>query len=115
MAKDTNKLAVVTGAGSGIGRTVALALSHKRLTVLAAGRRLQPLKETADIAVSGVKPVSADVATVAGRAAIVSELGEDGYIFSYTQPAPCEYNDSPISLPKPGVRSWPPIWTLDCT
>lgn len=77
MAKDTNKLAVVTGAGSGIGRTVALALSHKRLTVLAAGRRLQPLKETADIAVSGVKPVSADVATAAGCAAIVSELGED--------------------------------------
>jgi NAD(P)-dependent dehydrogenase (short-subunit alcohol dehydrogenase family) len=77
MAKDTNRLAVVTGAGSGIGRAVALALSHKRLTVLAAGRRLQPLEETADIAVSGVKPVSANVAAAAGRAAIVSELGGD--------------------------------------
>jgi NAD(P)-dependent dehydrogenase (short-subunit alcohol dehydrogenase family) len=77
MAKDTNKLAVVTGAGSGIGRAVALALSHKRLTVLAAGRRLQPLEETADIAVGGVKPVSADVATAAGRATIVSELDDD--------------------------------------
>lgn len=55
MAKDTNKLAVVAAAGSGVGRAPALALSHKRLTVLAAGRRLQPLKETADSAVSGDK------------------------------------------------------------
>ncbi|MDH3670099.1 MAG: SDR family oxidoreductase [Gammaproteobacteria bacterium] len=77
MAKDTSRLAVVTGAGSGIGRAVALALSHKRLTVLAVGRRLPPLKETADMATGGVRVLNADVATAAGRAAIVDELGGD--------------------------------------
>ncbi|MFQ5545834.1 MAG: SDR family oxidoreductase, partial [Acidiferrobacterales bacterium] len=75
MAKDTNRLAVVTGAGSGIGRAVALALSNERLTVLAAGRRLQSLTETADMAMGRARPVRADVTSAAGRAAIVSELG----------------------------------------
>ena len=40
--------AVVTGAGSGVGRAVALALIGRGWTVALIGRREQPLRETAD-------------------------------------------------------------------
>ncbi|MEW1656533.1 SDR family oxidoreductase [Streptomyces sp. NPDC093707] len=41
------KVAVVTGAGSGIGRAVALALAADHWTVVLAGRRVEALEETA--------------------------------------------------------------------
>lgn len=44
---DARKVAVVTGAGSGIGRAVAVALSKAGFTVVLAGRRAAALKETA--------------------------------------------------------------------
>ena len=46
MASDA-KVAVVTGAGSGIGRAVALALLTEGYAVVLAGRRKEPLEETA--------------------------------------------------------------------
>ncbi|WP_406395835.1 SDR family oxidoreductase [Streptomyces sp. NBC_00887] len=41
------RIAVVTGAGSGIGRAVALTLEEAGWTVILAGRREEPLEETA--------------------------------------------------------------------
>ncbi|MDX1488586.1 MAG: SDR family oxidoreductase [Acidiferrobacterales bacterium] len=67
--------AVITGAGSGIGRAVAIELSKEPLTILAIGRRLDALKETAAQAPGEVLPLSADVATEAGRTAILAQLG----------------------------------------
>ena len=43
----TSKIAVVTGAGSGIGRAAALALMKDGWSVVLAGRRQQPLQEVA--------------------------------------------------------------------
>lgn len=43
----TNKVAVVTGAGSGIGRSAAIALVEQGWRVVLAGRRKQMLEETA--------------------------------------------------------------------
>jgi NAD(P)-dependent dehydrogenase (short-subunit alcohol dehydrogenase family) len=43
-----NKIAIVTGAGSGIGRAVAIALNNDGWTVVLAGRREQKLVETAN-------------------------------------------------------------------
>jgi NAD(P)-dependent dehydrogenase (short-subunit alcohol dehydrogenase family) len=57
------RFALVTGAGSGIGRASALALSRAGYTVALAGRRLAALEETAAMAERGAPmlPISADV------------------------------------------------------
>jgi NAD(P)-dependent dehydrogenase (short-subunit alcohol dehydrogenase family) len=45
-----NKVAIVTGAGTGIGRAVALALLEEEYAVVLAGRRKEPLDATARMA-----------------------------------------------------------------
>ena len=49
----TNKIALVTGAGSGIGRAASLALQQACYSVVLAGRRAAQLEETAARAKSG--------------------------------------------------------------
>ena len=49
MTKPT-KIAVVTGAGSGVGRATALALSRENYAVVLAGRRINLLEDTAKLA-----------------------------------------------------------------
>ena len=41
------KVAIVTGAGSGVGRAVSLALMRDGYGVVLAGRRQEPLEDTA--------------------------------------------------------------------
>ncbi|MFD9796257.1 SDR family oxidoreductase [Streptomyces sp. NPDC059070] len=62
-ASAARKTAVVTGAGSGIGRSVALALAAAGWSVALAGRRAEPLAETAALAGpdADVLPVATDV------------------------------------------------------
>jgi NAD(P)-dependent dehydrogenase (short-subunit alcohol dehydrogenase family) len=58
------KIAVVTGAGSGIGRAVALALHGVGYAVVLAGRRMAALEETAakcDALQPAMKPIQTDV------------------------------------------------------
>ena len=46
----SGKVAIITGAGSGIGRRVAIELLRQQMNVVLAGRREQTLRETADMA-----------------------------------------------------------------
>ena len=55
-----SKIALVTGAGSGIGRNAALALSKAGWTVIGTGRRQEPLNETAGMG-DNIFAISSDV------------------------------------------------------
>ncbi|MBO9400966.1 SDR family oxidoreductase [Shimia sp. R9_3] len=56
------RIAVVTGAGSGLGRALAIALTAKGITVAGLGRRAEKLEETAVLAGAQFLPIVADVA-----------------------------------------------------
>jgi NAD(P)-dependent dehydrogenase (short-subunit alcohol dehydrogenase family) len=82
----TSKTAIVTGAGSGIGRAVAHALLDYGYAVALAGRRREPLEETARAAPDRVLVVPTDVAKPAAvRAlfdAVVAKFGRVDVVFN---------------------------------
>ena len=60
----SNKVAIVTGAGSGVGRYAALALLGEGYSVALAGRRSEQLEETANMAgknIAAALPIATDV------------------------------------------------------
>ncbi|MDQ6678411.1 MAG: SDR family oxidoreductase [Acidobacteriota bacterium] len=59
--KNTPKVALVTGAGSGIGRAVSVALGAAGYSVVLAGRRAGELEETARLAAAETLTVPTDV------------------------------------------------------
>ena len=63
MAEAANKIAVVTGAGTGVGRAASLALMNAGFTVVLAGRRKEMLEETSKLGdnIGKSLPVVADV------------------------------------------------------
>ncbi|MEQ8333511.1 SDR family oxidoreductase [Nisaea sp.] len=71
------KTALVTGAGSGVGRAVALAFQKEGYNVVLAGRRPEPLEETAAMAHAGggaMLAVPADIGKVAEVDALFDAL-----------------------------------------
>ncbi|MBI5131401.1 MAG: SDR family oxidoreductase [Rhodopseudomonas palustris] len=72
MANATNKIAIVTGAGTGVGRAASLALMQIGFTVVLAGRRLELLQETQKLGagIGDSLPVQADMADPASIAAL---------------------------------------------
>ena len=71
------KTAIVTGAGTGIGRAAALALLGAGWRVALAGRRIDRLAETAALADAGeALPVVADVTDPAAVAALFDSVGK---------------------------------------
>ena len=69
-------IAVVTGAGSGIGRAAAVALAEVGFTVVAVGRRRGPLEETAGQAGSGAVAIVGDVTDPASVDALFDEVAD---------------------------------------
>jgi NAD(P)-dependent dehydrogenase (short-subunit alcohol dehydrogenase family) len=73
------KFALVTGAGSGIGRAVSLALHSAGYSVALAGRRAAPLEQTAALAASGggrMLVATADVADPRSVASLFARIQE---------------------------------------
>ena len=69
-----HRIALVTGAGSGIGRVAALALHRAGYSVVLAGRREQELQNTAALADSSVAAKILAVATDVSKPESVKEL-----------------------------------------
>ncbi len=69
---DNGRVAIVTGAGSGIGRASALALLQEGYSVVLAGRRRETLEKTAEAGSAGSRalPVVADVSDPASVRAL---------------------------------------------
>ncbi len=77
MVMTTPKVAVVTGAGSGLGRHITAALAQAGWQVAAAGRRVATLEATAALAPAGaVLPVVADVTDEGSVASLFALVGE---------------------------------------
>jgi len=75
----TGRIALITGAGSGIGRAVAIALAGKGYRLALAGRRPEPLDETAALCAGSPAPilcVPTDVSDAASVAALFDRTVE---------------------------------------
>src|SRR5215469_14334627 len=70
----TRKVALVTGAGSGIGRAVTLALARHDYAVVLAGRRLHALEELARELGASCLPVATDVTQEASVSALFQRI-----------------------------------------
>jgi len=74
------KIALVTGAGSGIGRATSLALQAAGWSVVLVGRRVAELEETASLAASGggqMRPAPADVTDHHAVQAVFADVARD--------------------------------------
>jgi NAD(P)-dependent dehydrogenase (short-subunit alcohol dehydrogenase family) len=88
MTEGEGKVAVVTGAGTGIGRNVALTLIGRGYKVALAGRRSAPLEETAALSkrAANTLAVTADVSKPGDVAALfertVAQFGRIDVVFN---------------------------------
>jgi len=75
-----DKIAIVTGAGSGIGRAVSLALHSAGYVVILAGRRAAQLEQTADSGIHGANkmfPVQCDLTVATEVNALFARVERD--------------------------------------
>lgn len=70
-------VALITGAGSGIGRALAIEAARSGYDLVLVGRNKAPLEETAKLLATGrARLVTADITTPEGRARILVATGE---------------------------------------
>ncbi len=70
------KWALITGAGTGIGRAAATALIARGVNVLAIGRRLEPLQSLQTDYPDNVQVISADIASSDDRDKIITAVAD---------------------------------------
>jgi NAD(P)-dependent dehydrogenase (short-subunit alcohol dehydrogenase family) len=82
MAVSKSPIAIITGAGSGVGRTLALSLAEQGWRLVLVGRREHRLKQTAASASSGtVRIVACDIGEAGAAELIVgTAVDEFGYV-----------------------------------
>jgi NAD(P)-dependent dehydrogenase (short-subunit alcohol dehydrogenase family) len=78
----SSKIALVTGAGSGIGRAVSIALSSTGFAVVLAGRRREELEKTATLAPGETRVAPADITDPESVKALFSGLDRLDLLFN---------------------------------
>jgi NAD(P)-dependent dehydrogenase (short-subunit alcohol dehydrogenase family) len=79
VARMADKVSVITGAGSGVGRACALALIDDGWSVVLVGRRETALKETAELAGDAAEravPIATDITNADAVARLFTAVGE---------------------------------------
>jgi NAD(P)-dependent dehydrogenase (short-subunit alcohol dehydrogenase family) len=104
----SNKIALVTGAGSGIGREIALALLGAGYAVALAGRRLAPLQETVELAGADGERALAIPADVSDPASVQALFAQTKARFGRLD---LLFNNAgiftpPVSLEELGFEQW---------
>ncbi|MCY4534040.1 MAG: SDR family NAD(P)-dependent oxidoreductase, partial [Bryobacterales bacterium] len=115
-AASQRRVAVVTGAGSGVGRHSALALLNDGYCVALLGRRLAALEETAALADSGSRSlvVSTDVASESSvRSAFERTLSQFGRVDLLFNNA--GGNAPPIPLDELTLEQWEGVVDVNLT
>ncbi|GGO20948.1 short-chain dehydrogenase [Microbispora rosea subsp. aerata] len=74
--KFADKVVLVTGAGSGVGRAISRGFAREGATVVAAGRRREPLEQTAALIEGEGGRAAAITADVTDSAAVAGLVGE---------------------------------------
>ncbi|MHB1200617.1 MAG: SDR family oxidoreductase [Polaromonas sp.] len=111
----SSKIALVTGAGSGIGKAVALALLQDGWRVVLAGRRMEPLDEVAQASGTGrALPVATDVSrpeSVAALFATIREVfGRLDLLFNNAG-----VNAPPVNFEDLGFEQWQNVVNINLT
>ena len=108
------RVALVTGAGSGIGRAVSLALAQNDWTVILAGRRLAPLEEAAREGGALCAPMQCDAANEGSVQAlftrIASEFGRLDLLFNNAG-----LNVPPTPLEDLSLEAWRSVMETNLT
>jgi NAD(P)-dependent dehydrogenase (short-subunit alcohol dehydrogenase family) len=111
------KIAIVTGAGTGIGRAVSLALLGDGYRVALAGRRAAPLEETAALAGEGAGralPMPTDVADPAAVRALfdktIEAFGRVDLVFNNAG-----IGAPPVPLEELTVEQWQAVVNVNLT
>jgi NAD(P)-dependent dehydrogenase (short-subunit alcohol dehydrogenase family) len=73
MAEGQERVAIVTGAGTGIGQAIALGLAKAGVTCVVMGRRREPLDETAAKAPDRIVAMTGDITDAADRDRVVAD------------------------------------------
>lgn len=114
-ASQTRGVAIVTGAGSGIGRASALALAADGWRVVLAGRRREPLEETAALARGAQTLVVPTDVTVEGDVAAlfdgaVARFGRVDFVFNNAGT-----NTSAVPMDELPVSEWTRVVSANLT
>src|ERR1700744_5733061 len=115
MTDATTKIAVVTGAGTGVGRAASLALMNAGFTVVLAGRRKEMLEETQKLGdnIGKSLPVVADVSKPESIAALFQKVkdtyGRLDVLFNNAGMGapPVNFEDLPLEQWQAGVNTKP--------